>query len=87
MMFRRSRHASKPWRQRSGLRPVTRIDQLESHGLLERRPHETDRWSYTLHSMDAGRSTLQSMGRIAREHEHALLATLSEDEQRHLGNL
>ena len=68
-------------------RLVALIDELESRGLLERRPHETDRRSYALHLTDAGRSTLHAIGRIAREHQHALLAALSEDEQRQLGNL
>lgn len=68
-------------------RLVTLIDELESRGFLERRPHESDRRSYALHLTDAGRSTLQAIGRIAREHQQALLAALSEDEQRHLGEL
>ena len=68
-------------------RLVALIDELESRGLLERRPHETDRRSYALHLTEAGRSTLQAIGRIAREHQQALLAALSEDEQRHLAEL
>lgn len=62
-------------------RLVALIDELESRGLLERRPHETDRRSYALQLTDAGKSTLQAIGHFAREHQHALLAALSEDEQ------
>ena len=68
-------------------RLVALIDELESRGLLERRPHETDRRSYAMHLTDAGRSTLHAIGRIAREHQHALLAALSDDEQHHLADL
>jgi DNA-binding MarR family transcriptional regulator len=68
-------------------RLVALIDALESRGILERRPHETDRRSHALHLTDEGRSTLQAVGRIAREHQNALLAALSEDEQRQLADL
>jgi DNA-binding MarR family transcriptional regulator len=68
-------------------RLVALIDALESGGLLERRPHETDRRSYALHLTNAGRSTLQAIGRIAREHQNALLTALSDDEQRQLADL
>lgn len=68
-------------------RLVALIDELESRGLLERRPHETDRRSYALHLTEAGRSTLQAIGRIAREHQQTLLAGLSEEEQRQLAAL
>lgn len=68
-------------------RLVAIIDELESKGLLERRPHETDRRSYALHLTEAGRSTLQAIGRIAREHQQALLAALSDEERRQLADL
>src|SRR6266700_683510 len=60
------------------------IDELESQGLVERRPHETDRRSYALHLTEKGKSTLESISRIAREHRQDLLAALSEEEQREL---
>jgi DNA-binding MarR family transcriptional regulator len=63
------------------------VDELASAGLLERQPHESDRRSYALHLTEAGRSTLQAIGRIARDHQQALLAALSEDEQRQLAAL
>jgi DNA-binding MarR family transcriptional regulator len=69
----------------SGL--VGLIDELESRGLIERREKPHDRRSYALHLTDKGRSTLESIRRISREHQKALLGTLSEDEQQELGRL
>lgn len=68
-------------------RLVALVDDLESKGLLERRPHESDRRSYALHLTEAGEATLQAIGRIAREHQQTLLAGLSDEEQRQLGAL
>jgi DNA-binding MarR family transcriptional regulator len=68
-------------------RLVALIDELESRGLLERRPHETDRRSYALHLTEAGKSTLQAIGRIAREHQQTLLSGLSAEEQAQLAAL
>lgn len=65
-------------------RLVGLIDELESQGLVERRPHETDRRSYAFHLTEKGKSTLESISRIAREHRQDLLAALSEEEQRKL---
>jgi DNA-binding MarR family transcriptional regulator len=68
-------------------RLVALLDELESQGLLERRPHESDRRSYALYLTETGKSTLQAIGRIARDHQQALLAGLSEEEQRQLAAL
>jgi DNA-binding MarR family transcriptional regulator len=68
-------------------RLVALVDELESKGLLERRPHESDRRSYALHLTEAGKSTLQAIGRVARDHQQALLEGLSEEEQQQLGAL
>ena len=65
-------------------RLVALIDELESQGLVERRPHETDRRSYALHLTEKGQSTLEFISRIAREHRQDLLVALSEEEQREL---
>jgi DNA-binding MarR family transcriptional regulator len=65
-------------------RLVALVDQLESRGLIERRDHLEDRRSYALHLTEKGRSSLQSIGRVAREHQKALLAALTVDEQRQL---
>jgi len=68
-------------------RLVALIDDLESRGLIERRPHETDRRSYALHLTEKGRATLQAIGRVGREHQQALLAALSQAEQQQLAGL
>ena len=68
-------------------RLVGLIDELESQGLVERRAHETDRRSYALHLTEKGKSTMESIGRIAREHRQDLLAALSEEEQKKLAVL
>lgn len=68
-------------------RLVALVDELESKGLIERRPRESDRRSYALHLTEKGRSTLQGIGRVAREHQQSLLAALSEEEQAALASL
>ena len=68
-------------------RLVAIVDELESKGLLERRAHESDRRSYALHLTEKGKATLQAIGKVAREHQQALLAALSEDEQAALAGL
>ncbi len=68
-------------------RLVALIDDLESRGLVERRPHESDRRSHALHLTEKGTSTLGAIGRIAREHRQNLLAALSDEEQRQLAVL
>jgi DNA-binding MarR family transcriptional regulator len=68
-------------------RLVALLDELESKGLLERRPQESDRRSYALHLTEKGRSTLQAIGRVAREHQQSLLAALSEQDQAALADL
>jgi DNA-binding MarR family transcriptional regulator len=65
-------------------RLVALVDQLESRGFVERRDHPEDRRSYALHLTEKGRVALQSIGRVAREHQKALLAALTADEQRQL---
>jgi DNA-binding MarR family transcriptional regulator len=65
-------------------RLVALVDQLEFRGLVERRDHPEDRRSYALHLTEKGRVALQSIGRVAREHQKALLAALTADEQRQL---
>ena len=68
-------------------RLVAIVDELESKGFLERRPHESDRRSYALHLTEKGQSTLHAIGTIAREHQQTLLEALSEEEQRALSVL
>ena len=68
-------------------RLVALVDELESRGLVERRPHDTDRRSNALHLTESGESTLQAIGRVAREHQQLLLAALSAEEQQELAAL
>jgi DNA-binding MarR family transcriptional regulator len=68
-------------------RLVAIVDELESKGLLERCPHESDRRSYALHLTEKGKAALQAIGKVAREHQQALLAALSEEEQAALAGL
>ena len=73
-----------------GMQPsrlVALVDELESRGLIERRENPDDRRSYALYPTDKGRAALEAIGRVAREHQQALLAALDDDEQRQLGIL
>jgi DNA-binding MarR family transcriptional regulator len=62
-------------------RMVALLDELEARGLIQRRENPGDRRSYSLHLAERGRSTLELIGRISREHQQALLASLSDDER------
>jgi DNA-binding MarR family transcriptional regulator len=68
-------------------RLVVLVDEMEQRGLIERRENPEDRRRYALHITEKGRSTLDMIGRISREHSQALLAAISEDEQRQLATL
>ena len=62
-------------------RLVILVDELEKRGLVERRDTPEDRRSYALHITAKGRATLDNIGRIAREHDAAMCAALSEKER------
>jgi DNA-binding MarR family transcriptional regulator len=68
-------------------RLVVLIDELEQRRLVERRNHPSDRRSYALYLTDGGRNALKAIGRLAREHQQALCAALSEHELAQLGSL
>jgi DNA-binding MarR family transcriptional regulator len=68
-------------------RLVALLDDLQTRGLLERRPQEHDRRSYALHLTEAGRNLLPAIGRVAREHQQTLLAALTGEEQQQLAAL
>lgn len=65
-------------------RLVELLDDLESRGITERREDPDDRRRYALHLTDKGRTTLDDIGKISREHQKALLASLSQEEQEQL---
>src|SRR5215475_11647264 len=54
-------------------RLVVLIDELEQRRLVERRDHPTDRRSYALYLTDKGREVFKAIGRVARDHQEALL--------------
>lgn len=68
-------------------RLVLVIDELEQRALIERRASEHDRRSYELHLSAAGEQLLERVGRVAREHQEALCAALSEAERAQLTQL
>ncbi len=63
---------------------VGTIDELESRGLVQRRPHMTDRRAHALHVTDEGRRTLTRGRRLAKVAQEELLAPLNEADRRHL---
>ncbi len=63
---------------------VSTIDELEAHGLVERRRHPTDRRAHALHLTEGGRDTLARGRLIAREAQDELLAPLDATERKQL---
>ena len=75
---------------RLGIHPsrlVAILDNLEQRGLVERRPNPDDRRLYSLHLTAVGGEMLNGIGKIGREHQDALLASLSLEERSLLGGL
>jgi DNA-binding MarR family transcriptional regulator len=68
-------------------RLVAILDNLEKRGLVERRANPDDRRLYSLHLAPAGGEALQRIGKVAREHQDALLSALSKEERDQLANL
>jgi DNA-binding MarR family transcriptional regulator len=66
---------------------VSTIDELEAKGLVERRPHPSDRRAYALHVTDIGTETLARGRQLAREAQEELLGPLSEVEREQLRRL
>jgi DNA-binding MarR family transcriptional regulator len=66
---------------------VSTIDELESHGMVERRRHPTDRRAYALHVTDHGHDVLARGRALAREAQEELLAPLNEEERVQLREL
>ena len=56
------------------------IDRLEAAGMLERRPHPTDRRAWQLYLLPAAHPVLETLKGIAAETRAELLAGLSEDD-------
>ena len=68
-------------------RLVAILDELESRGLLERKPNAEDRRQYALHLTDTGRETLAKIAQIAQQHQEELCASLTMDEREQLAGL
>lgn len=65
-------------------RMVAIVDELERRGLVERRPHPTDRRIRALYLTGDGRKLLARGRRIAMEHEEELMRGMSEADRRRL---
>jgi DNA-binding MarR family transcriptional regulator len=68
-------------------RLVALVDGLEQRGLVERRRNPDDRRLYAVHLTDAGDAFMKKLGRVAREHDDALLDGLDADERTQLRTL
>ena len=62
-------------------RLVAILDNLEERGFVERRANPEDRRLYSLHLTTDGEEALGKIGKVAREHQEALLSTLSKEER------
>lgn len=63
------------------------IDQLEKHGLAERRDNPQDRRAYSVHLTEPGKRRLAEAGEIVQRVEEGLLAPLSASERKTLDAL
>jgi len=62
-------------------RLVAILDNLEKRSFVERRAHPHDRRLYSVHLTKDGNEVLEKIGRVAREHQDALLSALSKEER------
>jgi DNA-binding MarR family transcriptional regulator len=65
-------------------RLVGLLDELETRGFVKRQEKADDRRTYALHLTDEGQALLGEIGRIAKEHQDSLLASLSKEEREQL---
>ena len=68
-------------------RLVAILDELESRGLLERKPNAEDRRQYALHLTTRGRETFTKIAQIAQQHQEELCSSLTRDEREKLADL
>jgi DNA-binding MarR family transcriptional regulator len=68
-------------------RLVSLLDELEDRALLERRDNPDDRRLYALRLTDQGTNAVTEIGRVAKAHDEAICAPLSERERAHLRSL
>jgi DNA-binding MarR family transcriptional regulator len=60
---------------------VSTIDELEQQGLVERRPHPTDRRAYAIHITTRGREVLAEARKLAAGAQDELLGPLNASER------
>ena len=65
-------------------RLVALIDDLEARGLVARDRDPGDRRNYAISLTDEGRRLFTELGRVARQHEHAITAALGDTERAQL---
>jgi DNA-binding PadR family transcriptional regulator len=63
------------------------LDNLEKRGLVERKAHAHDRRLYSIHLTKNGDEILEKIGKVAREHQDALLTALDKEERDALASL
>jgi DNA-binding MarR family transcriptional regulator len=68
-------------------RLVAILDNLEKRGFVERRANPDDRRLYSLYLTKDGGQVLEKIGKVAREHQDALLSALNKDERDELATL
>jgi DNA-binding MarR family transcriptional regulator len=68
-------------------RLVAILDNLEKRGFVERRANPEDRRLYSLHLTKDGGQALERIGKVAREHQEALLSALTREEREELASL
>ncbi len=66
---------------------VATVDDLEARGLVERRPHPSDRRAHALHITEQGREVLTRARGVAQKAQNELLAPLSAEERQDLHEL
>jgi DNA-binding MarR family transcriptional regulator len=68
-------------------RLVAILDNLENRHFVERRANPDDRRLYSLHLTKDGNEVLERIGKVAREHQDALLSALTREERDELAAL
>lgn len=66
---------------------VTLLNDLEVQGLIERRPHASDRRAYEIHLLEAGKQRLQTAEELSIEAAQQFFSTLTHQEQQTLNEL
>jgi DNA-binding MarR family transcriptional regulator len=68
-------------------RLVGLVDELQERGLVQRVENARDRRTYSLQLTSEGRELLDTIGRVARDHQDSLLASLNAEERELLATL